>query len=191
MTLTSADYKTLTELAVLSIKHGFRHHAAAFFPPDQFNDALRKPSRSYVSLKTMKNEFMGCQGNLTPEPLFYAVIKNAFYSAYYDHRYPPLNKYRARNSTLQVYHLYEVNEYKNLKVEEIEQLIQKDHSIEISVDNQRALMLSSMQDYFGNKRKFIDETYHKAGIKNVPYDKVTVRLHKTIFTEPVQIGELE
>lgn len=191
MTLTSADYKTLTDLAVLSIKHGFRHHAAAFFPPDQFNDALRQPSRSYVSLKTSNNEFLGCRGNLHPELLFYSVLINAYDSAYSDTRYPPLNKYRARNSTLQVYHLYEVSEYKNLQLDKIEHLVQKDHSIEISIDNQRAVMLSSMQDYFGSKRKFIEETYHKAGIKNIAYDKLTIRLHKTFFTEPVQIGELE
>jgi AMMECR1 domain-containing protein len=190
MMLTSQEYNKLNDIAVQSIKHGYRHGSYLSLCPSDFEKNFTMPARTFVSVIVDTGEYLGCRGNLNPMPFFHSVSVNAFNAAFNDNRLAPMNNYRAKRSYVKINHLYEYTEHKNLSLPEIEKLILSDHSIELIHGSNRALMLSTMQEHFKTKTRFINETYSKAGIKNVSYNNITVRLHKTYIAQSILIGDL-
>lgn len=190
MILSSSDYSILLNVARQSIKHGYHHHAPILLRPTDFNDTLRQPGATFVSLKN-GTDFLGCQGNTrNTQPLHWSVQKNAFNSAFGDSRYPPMNNYLAKKCNIQLHHLHEFEDYSNLSLDEMIDIIQPEDSILLSCDGKEAIMLSIMQNHFGSKQKFLTSTKEKGGITTDNYKDISIRIYKTFATELVKLGDL-
>ena len=190
MILSSSDYEILLGIAKQSIKHGYLHHAPILLRPTDFGNSLRQKGSTFISIKD-GNNYLGCQGNTTNVmPLYFSVSKNAFNSAFRDVRYPPLNNYQAKKCNIQLHHLYSYTDYTNLSLEEMIDLVKPDDSIMLTVENNSAIMLSVMQDYFKTTHRFITETKAKAKIETENFKEIKFRLYKTYVSEEIKIGDL-
>jgi AMMECR1 domain-containing protein len=190
MILSNSDYDTLLDVAKQSIKHGYHHHAPILLRPTDFNDTLRQPGSTFLSIKN-GTDFLGCQGNTrNTQPLHWSVQKNAYNSAFNDSRYPPLNNYWAKKCNIQLHHSHEFTDYSNLSFDEMIDIIQPDDSILLSCDGKEAIMLAIMQKHFGSKQKFVTETKTKGGITTDNYKNINIRIYKTFATELIKLGDL-
>ena len=98
--LNERQRKQLLTIARDSIEAVFAGHRVAL-RPDEFDDALRRPSGAFVTL-TEDGELRGCIGSIVPvAPLFQAVSTSAINAAFRDPRFMPLS----------------VDEYPRVKVE--------------------------------------------------------------------------
>lgn len=84
--------KALLRIARESIAHvldGRRPQLTA----DQFDEPLRRPSGSFVTLRTIGGDLRGCIGSIRPvAPLFEAVSASAISAAFRDPRFYPLRR---------------------------------------------------------------------------------------------------
>jgi len=101
-TIEEATRKTLLETAKKAIKFGLENHSEMPIAAEDFEPALREQRASFVTLN-LNNELRGCIGSLEAyRPLIIDVARNAYSSAFNDHRFQPLSE---REFTKLHYHI--------------------------------------------------------------------------------------
>lgn len=80
----------LLETAKASIQHGLQYGQALVPPLEDYDEALREPRASFVTLQ-IGGQLRGCIGSLVAHrPLIADIAANAFAAAFSDPRFPPL-----------------------------------------------------------------------------------------------------
>jgi len=89
---TWSDGRQLLQIAKESIRHGLKHGKAFAVDSEQYDEALRQPRASFVTLKSA-GKLRGCIGSLQAiRPLVEDISHNAFAAAFSDPRFPPLRE---------------------------------------------------------------------------------------------------
>lgn len=87
---TAEDRRALLFIAGASIEHGLAHGEPRPFKSEDYEDALRLPGASFVTL-TCAGSLRGCIGSLLPyRPLAQDLGANAYAAAFRDPRFRPL-----------------------------------------------------------------------------------------------------
>ena len=85
--------KELLKVAKDSIKFGLKNHSQMAINTEDFDPVLREKGASFVTLH-LHGQLRGCIGSLEAyRPLIIDVAKNAYSSAFSDHRFQPLNEH--------------------------------------------------------------------------------------------------
>jgi AmmeMemoRadiSam system protein A len=97
------QYRTvLLDTAWQSIEHGLANGSPLRVKPDEFDQPLREPGASFVTLHH-QGELRGCIGSLEAyRPLINDVAENAFAAAFRDPRFPPLKAPELGDLTLDI-----------------------------------------------------------------------------------------
>jgi uncharacterized protein len=91
ITLTDNERGALLHVAADAIRDSFLTGREAVPDLDRFDDALRQPGATFVTLERGE-ELLGCIGTLEPvRPLAHDVAHNAIAAAFGDPRLPPLD----------------------------------------------------------------------------------------------------
>ena len=157
--------KVLLKLAAQSIQHGLTTSAPMIVNPDDYPSALRALGASFVTLK-LKGQLRGCIGSVQHQlPLAEDVAKNAFASAFCDHRFPSLSSDELDGLELSISILstpipLDIRDEKDL----ISQLRPKIDGLIIEDMNKRGLFLPSVWGQFPNPENFITHLKAKAKI---------------------------
>ncbi len=90
-TLTKEEGRLLVKLARAAVEEAVRHRRRLKVDLTQFPPPLRENKGCFVTL-TERGELRGCIGHIFPqEPLYQAVIDNAWAAALEDPRFPPVS----------------------------------------------------------------------------------------------------
>jgi AmmeMemoRadiSam system protein B/AmmeMemoRadiSam system protein A len=155
--------KTLLKLAAQSIQHGLTTELPLAFNPAKYPKALDAPGASFVTLR-LKGQLRGCIGSFQHQrPLAEDVAKNAFASAFCDHRFEPLRSEELADLELSISILsplipMDVRDEKDL----ISQLRQKVDGLIIEDMGKRALFLPSVWSQFPKPEDFLGHLKAKA-----------------------------
>ena len=162
--LNPERYPELIKIARDSIIHGLIHGSDLIIDPSTLHPDLLTKARTFVSIK-VNDQFRGCIGNIELQPIFVAVKSNAFKAAFKDIRYTPLNNYWLSKSTIEIYHLYDIDQFLGISSQELMNKIKPEHTVSLTFEKYTATMLNSMQKYYGNnKQQFLDSIIKKANI---------------------------
>jgi len=185
------DLKTLLDTAGRSVWHGYRHGARLPFDIRHCSWGVRAPGITYVSL-TIDDQNVGCQGNTEPTALILSAATNAFSAAFRDRRFGSLTSWGMQNAQLTVYHLYDSETYQGLAQQAIADKIQKQHSLQVSIENLRGILLSTMQDRSRSAASFVSAVLDKADIHvRCPFEHCTFTLYQTQVLGPVPLAHYE
>jgi AmmeMemoRadiSam system protein A len=83
-----------SKLAFKAIQEYIQYKSTNITENDYIPIELSSKKACFVTLKTFDNRLRGCIGTIAPRysNLFTEIIKNAISSAFFDHRFPPLNQ---------------------------------------------------------------------------------------------------
>ena len=144
---------------------------------------------TYVGL-TLEGANVGCQGNSEPRVLMLSAVTNAFNAAFRDSRFGGLTDWGMRHAQLTLYHLYDARSLRGLDHRQIADEITPEHSLQVSMEQLSATMLSTMQSRFRSPESFIDATLDKANLhQQCPSREVTYTLYRTQVLGPVALAD--
>ena len=181
-------YLELIKIANDSINHGLIHGAEHLINPKTLHPDLLNLTRIFVSLK-YGDQLNGPVGGLVLKPIFSSVKRNAFIAAFKDTKYPPLNKYWLDKFTIQIHHLYDIEQYTRISSQELIKKIEPEHSVSLTFGNFTATMLNlEQQEYSSDIQRFLNAIVNKAKIPaETPWEKLTATFFRTYSTDPVLI----
>ena len=100
--LSPEQRQTLLEVARTSIDHGLVHGRPLQVDADEFEDALRTPRASFVTLK-LDGQLRGCIGRLVSDiPLVVGVARNSYAAAFEDPRFDPVTELQSRSLSIHI-----------------------------------------------------------------------------------------
>lgn len=172
--LSEDQRKTLLQLARKSIE-AVLEERVPHWSADQFDDDLRRPAGTFVTLKTKNGDLRGCIGSLRAvEPLFKAVTSSAISAAFRDPRFFPVEKHELAELDLEISVMGPIELVKN--VEEIE--VGRDGLI-ISRGAFAGLLLPQVATEYGwDRETFLDQTCVKAGLHPGAWRSRETRIEK-------------
>lgn len=95
-TYNADQRKVLLDVARASISHGLAHGGAMPVSADDFEENLRRPRASFVTLK-LDGQLRGCIGRLAADfALVVGVARNAYAAAFEDPRFDPVTELQSR-----------------------------------------------------------------------------------------------
>jgi MEMO1 family protein len=157
--------QTLLKLAAQSIRRGLTTALPLDVNPAKYSKALDAPGASFVTLR-IKGQLRGCIGSFQHQrPLAKDVAKNAFASAFCDHRFEPLKSEELNDLELSISILspsvpMDVRDEKDL----ISQLRQEVDGLIIEDMSRRALFLPTVWSQFPKPEDFLANLKAKAKI---------------------------
>ncbi len=158
--LSEDQRRQLLRLARKSIEAVLESRAPEW-SADEFDDALRRPAGTFVTLRTREGELRGCIGSIrAAEPLFKAVASSAISAAIRDPRFFPVEIHELAELELEISVMGPIEQVRN--VEEIE--VGRDGLI-ISRGRFAGLLLPQVASEYGwDRETFLDQTCVKAGL---------------------------
>jgi MEMO1 family protein len=160
--LTEADKQTLIDIAKKSIGH-FLQKGERFKPDSKnYSENLQKHCGAFVSIY-LGNNLQGCIGRMYSEvdPLVEVIADMAVSSAFYDNRFPSLEKRDLPDIQIEISVLSPLN-----RINSPEELILGKHGIYIEKDNHSGTYLPQVANKTNwTKEEFISHCSHdKAGM---------------------------
>ena len=129
--------------------------------PDEFDDDLRRPAGSFVTLKTKEGDLRGCIGSIYPvAPLWQAVSESAINAAFRDPRFNPISPEELAELELEISVMGPIEEVTN--PDEIE--VGRDGLI-VRRGRSAGLLLPQVASEYGwDRQTFLSQTCVKAGL---------------------------
>ena len=128
---------------------------------DDFDEDLRRPAGTFVTLRTREGELRGCIGSIQPvEPLFRAVTSSAVSAAFSDPRFYPIEKHELVELELEISVMGPIE-----KVTAIEDIVVGRDGLIVRRGRAAGLLLPQVATEYGwNLETFLDQTCLKAGL---------------------------
>ncbi|MGD9638088.1 MAG: AmmeMemoRadiSam system protein B [Alphaproteobacteria bacterium] len=164
--ITEKYGKTLVKIAFDSIINGIKTGKPLIVNPKDYPKELRSFGISFVSINK-SGSIRGAMGSLTPkENILQDIATNAFFAAFYDNNFKPINKKELPFISVKIslltppYPLSFTNERELL--DQIEPNI--DGVIFQEKDKKLALLLPEVWSYIKDKKLFLNELKRQAGL---------------------------
>ncbi len=186
MTLFSEkEWSYLLSLAKSCIEHGLAHEAPILISPKTVPAVFNEDAETAVSIK-LGSRNLGCILNYgKPIALYESVIRNAFAAGFEDSRFAPINRNVLKEATLSVHYLSKEREnHHSLSLNQILKLIKPEDTLVVRYLEKSAVMLASMQSFYGSVEAFCSATREKAEIpSSVDWTSISISLVKTSAIE--------
>lgn len=165
MTLAPDHGRTLIGVAHDAIIHGLAHAAPLEPTLERYEEALREPRASFVTLRT-EGKLRGCIGGLEARmPLVVDVARHAYAAAFSDVRFDPVT--REELSLLEV-HVSVLSPLEPLAWDRESALLAAlepgVHGLVIALDDRRATFLPSVWSALRDAQEFLAQLKRKADI---------------------------
>ncbi len=165
MSLTEQNRKRLLDLAKSSIAHGLKTGKALEIDINDYPPELTVPRATFVTLQK-QGQLRGCIGMLEAiRPLAEDVAKNAFFAAFKDYRFPPLeaDELDELNIHISILSLAEPVIFSS-EQDLIEQLRPGIDGLIMEEGLKRGTFLPSVWESLPDPRQFLQHLKQKAGL---------------------------
>lgn len=172
--LNEVQRRRLLQLARTSIEAVFERRPPEW-NPEEFDDDLRRPAGTFVTLRTREGELRGCIGSIRAvEPLFKAVITSAVSAAFRDPRFFPLEKNELAELELEISVMGPIE-----RVRGIEEIVVGRDGLIITRGRFAGLLLPQVATEYGwDRETFLDQTCVKAGLPAGSWRSGETRIEK-------------
>ncbi|MDZ7754158.1 MAG: AmmeMemoRadiSam system protein A [Gammaproteobacteria bacterium] len=165
--LTTAQRETLLGVARDAVSHGLVHHALLALSAADFEEALRAPRATFVTLES-DGRLRGCIGTLEARlPLVEDIARHAYAAAFEDPRFPPLAPHEAASLD---YHISILSPPVPMDIRDeadlVAQLQPEVDGLIIEQGGRRATFLPSVWSSLPAPQDFVAHLKAKAGIRN-------------------------
>lgn len=163
--LTKQDQKLLFQIARDSIQHGLQTQQPKLPKRETLNPRILEERAVFVTLN-INNQLRGCIGTTDPrEDIATAVARNAFSSAFKDHRFHSLTQeeYEQIDISLSILTPAKVMSFKD-ETDLLEKLEIGKHGLIIEAGNKRATFLPIVWEQLPRKQQFLSNLKQKAGM---------------------------
>lgn len=142
---------------------------------EEFEDDLRRPAGTFVTLRTKEGELRGCIGSIRAmEPLFKAVASSAISAAFRDPRFFPVKKHEMVELELEISVMGPIE-----RVSNIDDIVVGRDGLIISRGPFAGLLLPQVASEYGwNRETFLDQTCVKAGLPPGAWRSRETRIEK-------------
>lgn len=129
--------------------------------PEQFDETLRRPAGTFVTLRTKDGELRGCIGSIHPvAPLCQAVSTSAINAAFRDPRFFPLRKEELPQIELEISVMGPIE-----RVTALEEIMVGRDGLIVSRGRNAGLLLPQVATEYGwDRDHFLSQTCMKAGL---------------------------
>ena len=185
-----ASDAALLDVAWGSIRHGLWHGMPLEVRPWQFEETLREPGASFVTLR-IGEELRGCTGTLEAvRPLVVDVAHNAFSSAFRDSRFAPVSPEEIAHIELHISILESPEHLAAASEEDLVRLLRPGRDgLILEEGTQRATFLPAVWEQLPDPRDFLSHLRQKAGLP-AGYWSPTLRLFRYAVRE-IEGGKLD
>lgn len=178
MPLDASARTALLQFARTAIRDGFKSNIPPVLPEVEGGTALAAPGASFVTL-TRTGRLRGCRGTLEPfQPLAADVAANAFFSAFEDPRFLPLEEHELDDLALEISVLSPLEPLPPMSERELLAVLRPGiDGLTIEDAGRRATFLPTVWESLPEPAQFVRELKRKAGLP-AGYWSPTLRCHR-------------
>ena len=142
---------------------------------EHFDETLRRPAGSFVTLKTFDGDLRGCIGSIHPvAPLCHAVSSSAINAAFRDPRFYPLRKEELPKISIEISVMGPIE-----RVQNTDDIVAGRDGLIITSGRNAGLLLPQVATEYGwDRDTFLDHTCLKAGLPKGSWRSTECRIER-------------